>query len=455
MGVRLVELHRVLKPEGSLYLHCDPTASHYLKSLLDTIFGPRNFRNEIVWQRTNVHSDSKTWSKVSDTLFFYSKSDRFSWNPQYLPLTDSHIAGKYGHQDSDGRRYTLSDMTSPAPRPNMMYEWRGHASPPNGWRYSRETMARLHEEGRIWYPDDKSKRPRLKRFLDEMPGRLLGNVWTDIPPLNSQASERLGYPTQKPEALLERIIKSSSNPGDVVLDPFCGCGTAIGAAEKLGRDWIGIDITHLAVSLIQARLRRDFGLESGKDYALEGTPTDLESARYLFEQPEDGPYQFQFWAVGLIGAQPFGAGASGTRGKKGGDGGIDGLLYFRTSDGAKLEKVVVSVKGGKSLTPGMIRELESVVRREKAAMGVFLTLEEPTAGMRQEAAKHGLYHYGEESYPVIQVLTVADLLEGRRPAIPRGAANVSLVRKDVMTVAKDKRAKVMKPLFEEQPAGPE
>jgi len=340
MAPRLVEMHRLLKPSGSLYLHCDPTASHYLKVMMDAVFDPRNFRNEVIWQRTNVHSDSKTWSRVSDTIFFYTKSDQFTWNPPYVPHSDEYIRSKYGSKDPHGRRYTLDNMTSPSPRPNMMYEWMGHSSPPNGWRYSRETMQRLHDQGRIWYPTDKSKRPRLKRFLDEMPGRLLGNVWTDIPPINSQAQERMGYPTQKPLALLERILLASTNIGDVVLDPFCGCGTAVVAAEKLERRWLGIDVTHLAISLVQARLKRDFGLESGRDYELEGTPKDVEAARFLFNQEPDGPYQFQFWAIGLLGAQSHGGGASG-KGKKGGDTGIDGKLFFRTPGGERVKPRMV------------------------------------------------------------------------------------------------------------------
>ena len=170
MTVRLVELQRVLKPAGSLYLHCDPTASHYLKIILDTIFGIAVFRNEIVWQRTNVHSDSKTWSNVSDIIFFYSKSDRFCMESLYLPHSEEHLEFKYRYTNEDGHRYTLSDMTSPNPRPNMMYEWKGHTSPPNGWRYSKDTMAKPDSESRIWYPKDKSKRPRLKRYLDDMPG---------------------------------------------------------------------------------------------------------------------------------------------------------------------------------------------------------------------------------------------------------------------------------------------
>ena len=223
MANRLVELHRVLKPTGSLYLHCDPTASHYLKIILDTVFGPENFRNEIIWKRTTTHSDAKRWSPVSDTILFAAKSATFTWNPQHAGHDEDYVADKYRYNDNDGRGpYRLDNMTSPNPRPNMMYEWKGHASPPNGWRYARETMQKLDAEGRIWYPDSKSKRPQLRRYLNEMAGRIMDNIWTDISPINSQAAERLGYPTQKPLALLERIIQASSNLGDVVLDPCVG-----------------------------------------------------------------------------------------------------------------------------------------------------------------------------------------------------------------------------------------
>jgi adenine specific DNA methylase Mod len=241
MTARLIELRRVLTPTGSLYLHCDPTASHYLKVILDAIFGPERFRGEVTWVRTTTHGDAKRWSPNADIILYYGKGDTVTWNPVYLPHTDAYLASKYRHQDPDGRRYRLDNMTSPNPRPNLTYEWRGHQPPPNGWRYSRDTMQRLHDEGRIWYPDSKSKRPQLKRYLDEQPGAVAGNVWTDISPINSRAAERLGYPTQKPLALLERIISASSNAGDVVLDPFCGCGTTVDAAQKLGRRWIGID----------------------------------------------------------------------------------------------------------------------------------------------------------------------------------------------------------------------
>jgi site-specific DNA-methyltransferase (adenine-specific) len=414
MAIRLVELHRVLKPTGSLYLHCDPTASHYLKVILDTIFGAENFRNEVVWQRTNVHSDSKTWSAVSDSIFFYTKSARFTWNPVYLPHAEEYVADKYRATDPDGRRYTLDNMTSPNPRPNMMYEWKGHASPPNGWRYSRETMAELDAAGRIWYPDDKVKRPRLKRYLDEMPGRLVGNVWTDIFPINSQAAERLGYPTQKPLALLERIINASSNPGDVVLDPFCGCGTAIAAAQKLGRRWIGIDITHLAVALIRYRMTAMF---PEAQFTVVGEPEDVSGATQL---AHDDRYQFQWWALSLVQARPLGAeSATGKQGKKGSDKGIDGVINFIDDAAGKPKRAVVQVKSG-HVKAGDIRDLHGTVDREGAAIGVFITLEEPSRDMLREAAGSGIYHSPgwNQDYPRIQVFTVAQLMAGDRPSTP-------------------------------------
>ena len=404
MANRLLELHRALKATGSLYLHCDPTASHYLKIVLDGVFGVEKYRNEIIWQRTNVHNDSKTWSKVSDTIFFYTKSKSFIWNAQYFSHDEKHVASKYNNYDEKGR-YTLSDMTSPSPRPNMMYEWKGFAFPPNGWRYQLETMQKLHDEGRIWYPEDKSKRPRLKRYLDEMSGTLLGNVWTDISPINSQAQERLGYPTQKPLTLLERIITASSNEGDIILDPFCGCGTAVHAAQKLKRKWLGIDITHLAVSLIEKRMKDAF---AGIVFEVEGTPKDLEGARDLSLRDK---YQFQWWACSLVNAQPY----QGK--KKGADGGIDGLIYFN-DDGKMPKKIVVSVKGGDNVNVAMVRDLAHVVEREKAEIGLFVTLADATRPMREEAIKTGYYEspITGTSFPKLQILSIAGLMAGNERA---------------------------------------
>lgn len=416
MATRLVELHRVLKPTGSLYLHCDPTASHYLKIILDTIFGVENFRSEIVWQRTNVHSDSKTWSAVSDNILFYTKTNTFTWNTIYLPHSEEHIASKYKNVDANGRHYTLSDMTSPNPRPNMMYEWKGFPYPPNGWRYSKETMKKLDTEGLIWYPNDKAKRPRLMRYLDEMPGTLVTTVWTDINPINSQAQERLGYPTQKPLALLERIIQTSSNEGDLILDPFCGCGTAVAAAQKLNRRWAGIDVTHLSISLMKYRLNDMFKLEEKKDYQVVGEPEDVQSAKQL---AKDDRYQFQWWALSLIHAKPLGGESGSREGKKGSDKGIDGVINF-VNEKNKTERVLIQVKSG-HVKSGDVRDLRGVLDREKAALGVFITLEEPSKDMNTEAVSSGYYHSDlwQKDYPRIQILTIEDLLSGKGIDMPK------------------------------------
>ena len=410
MAPRLVELRRKLKPTGSLYLHCDEVAAHYLKVLLDAVFDIQFFRTEIIWQRTNVHSDSQMWSNVRDSILVYSKTCDFIWNPQYTDYDEEYIETKYRHVDEDGRRYQRDNITSPSPRPNMMYEWRGFPSPPNGWRYEKATMQRLHDENRIYYPDDKSMRPRLKRFLDEMPGRLLGNVWTDINPINSQAKERLGYPTQKPEELLERIIEASSNEGDVVLDPFCGCGTTIAVAHRLKRNWIGIDITHLAVNLMKFRLQNTFGEEVAEEYEVIGEPTDVGGAEALALQDRQ---QFEFWALGLVGVPP--AGQTG----KGADQGVDGRINVMDNAG-DVHRIIVSVKSG-TVHSKHISEISGVVKREDAAIGVLVTLQEPTGPMRREAASAGFWSPEADTVradgqkvrvPRIQILTIEELLEG-------------------------------------------
>lgn len=414
---RLLELHRVLKRDGSLYLHCDPSASHYLKIILDGVFGKENFRNEIIWQRTNVHSDSKTWSRVSDNLYFYTKSDHFTWNPQYVPHSDAYVRTKYTQSDEDGRLYMLDNMTSPNPRPNMMYEWKGFPSPRNGWRYSFETMSKLDTEGRIWYPSDTSKRPRYKRFLEETSGTLLGNVWTDIPPINSQASERLGYPTQKPLALLERILNASCPEDGVVLDPFCGCGTAIHAAQRLEKQWIGIDITHLAIAVIEERLGRHF---PGIRFETHGTPRDIDAAKDLAKRDK---YEFQYWVCHLLGAQPY------QNKKKGADGGIDGIIYFKDV-GNVHKKAIISVKGGENVGVSMIRDLCHVVAREKAEIGLFVTLTDPTRPMKDEATKAGFYSppFIGKKFSKLQILTVEGILKGTErpeyPSLERGGVPV-------------------------------
>lgn len=409
MAPRLLELHRVLKPTGSLYLHCDPTMSHYLKVLLDAIFDVRFFRGEVTWLRTTTHNDAKRWSPNADVILYYSKTSQVRWNPQHTAHSERYVDSKYRHDDGDGRRYQLDNMTSPNPRPNLTFEWNGHAPPANGWRYSRERMAELDAEGRIWYPEDKSKRPRLKRYLDEQAGVVVGNVWSDIPPINSQAAERLGYPTQKPVALLERIIQASSNPGDVVLDPFCGCGTTVDAAEKLGRSWIGIDITFISIDLIEKRLRHTYGDEITKTYTIHGIPHDLAAARALFNQ---SAFEFERWAVSLVGAEP--------NKKQVADKGIDGVARFPVDAKGGLDRILVSVKGGQTLNPAMVRDLAGTVQAQKAAMGVIVTLAPATKGFKEAIDHGGIYkHPGDgRQFPRLQHITVAELLRGERPKVP-------------------------------------
>lgn len=408
MAARIIELHRVLKATGSLYLHCDPTASHYLKIILDAAFGAENFRGEITWERTTTHNDAKRWSPNADIILYYGKTDAVTWNPVHLPHSPEYIASKYRYQDPDGRVYRLDNMTSPNPRPNLTYEWKGHEPPSNGWRYSREKMQELDAAGLIWYPDSKAKRPQLKRYLDEQAGPVVGNVWTDINPINSRAAERLGYPTQKPLALLERIIAASSNMGDVVLDPFCGCGTTVDAAQKLGRRWIGIDVTTLAIDLIDARLRHTFGEEVRETYEMLGIPRDVAGAQALFRR---SAFEFERWVVMLVEGQP--------NERQVGDRGIDGVVRFPLDAKGNSDRILVSVKGG-ATNPGHVRDLIGTVNNERAAMGIFVCMNPPTRKILEAANQSGIYtHPGNgQQYPRVQVITVSDLLAGVRPKMP-------------------------------------
>ena len=396
MAIRLVELRRVLKDTGSCYLHCDPTASHYLRILLDIIFGKRNFQNELIWKRTSAHSDARRAGRVHDVIFLYSKSERtWTWNKLYTPYEKDYVESHYRKADPDGRLWYDDNLIAPRGA-GPVYDWKGVT---RAWRVTRENMERLEREGKLYYTEKGV--PRYKRYLDEMPGLPLQDVWTDIFPINSQAKERLGYPTQKPLALLERIIRASSNPGDVVLDAFCGCGTTIDAAQKLGRRWIGIDITHLAIALIKNRLRDRYG--PNLEYEVIGEPRDVPSARQLAQQDR---YQFQWWALSLVPARPV-----GDR-KKGADQGIDGVLYF-LDDKGQVKKIVIQVKSGK-VSVKDIRELAHVVERHKAQIGALLTLEEPTKPMITEALGQGVYHSPtwKRDYPRLQIRTIAQLLSG-------------------------------------------
>jgi site-specific DNA-methyltransferase (adenine-specific) len=421
MAARLIELHRVLKPTGSLYLHCDPTASHYLKVVLDTIFGAQNFRNEIVWQRTNARSTVGRWPRIHDTLLFFTKSDRFTFCSTKVvvgefKLPHTLITG------ADGSKYQTYELTAPGTtqQGESGRPWRGFAPAPMGrhWAQSHAVMDKLDGQGLIHWPRGNGfpRRRAEMPFEPESRETTVTDVWMDVDRINQSAKERLGYPTQKPLALLERIVQASSNPGDLVLDPFCGCGTAIAAAQKLNRSWIGIDITHLSIALLKYRLQDSFGLVEKKDYAIIGEPEDLGAARQL---AHDDRYQFQWWALSLVRAKPVGGPAEGKTGKKGSDKGMDGVITFIDDAYAKPKQVIVQVKSG-HVKSGDIRDLKGTLEREKAALGVFVTLEPPTKEMDTEAVTAGHYHSPgwNQDYRRIQILTIEDLLRGAQVQMP-------------------------------------
>lgn len=430
MTNRLLELHRVLKPTGSLYLHCDPTASHYLKIVLDNVFGADNFLGEIIWRRTSSHVSTIKWPRIHDVILSYSKNLPLCvFNPQKTSADENWIKREYRFEDERGR-YMVDNLTAagttngPSGQP-----WRGVDPKKVGagrhWRYVPETLDKLDSEGRIYWPT-KGVYPKLKQYLSESGGKSTGDLWDDIPVLGRTSAERLGYPTQKPVALLERIINASSNPGDVVLDPFCGCGTAVHASQKLGRQWIGIDITHLAIHLVEHRLKDAFQeIRTNKDYMVIGQPMDLDSAVDLFERDA---FEFQYWACSLVNAQPY------KGGRKGADGGIDGLLYFQDGK-SNTNKVIVSVKGGKNVTRVMVADLKNTVEREKAAMGFLITLNDPTREAEKEAATAGHYvNPHDEQFPKIQILTVNALLNGAQPKYrdyTQGGATFKKAQKEV------------------------
>lgn len=413
MMARLLEMHRVLRPTGSLYLHCDPTASHYLKILLDAVFGAGRFQNEIIWQRNSGKSlMTKRLPNTHDVLLAYRRSAVATWNedavyaPYDLLKLPEKTAQKYCHRDVDGRRYSLDNLLNPnADRPNLDYEFLGVR---RVWRWTKERMQAAYEAGLI-HQSGPGKVPRLKRYLDEMKGLPLSDVWTDIMPLNSQAQERLGYPTQKPLALLERIIAASSNPGDTVLDPFCGCGTALHAAEASGRRWVGIDVAVQAMQVIGDRLSHAFPSIA---YDVFGLPADADGAIWL---AASDPFKFEEWACSRIGVMH--------SGRYRNDGGIDGSFYFLHGHD-EPSRGIVSVKGGKHLNPGMVRDLLGTLQRERQMSGdhsgiaVMVTAHPPTGGMIDEARRAGKVETLHGEIPAVQILSVADIFAGRTIQVP-------------------------------------
>ncbi|MBM3327141.1 MAG: site-specific DNA-methyltransferase [Calditrichaeota bacterium] len=430
MAPRLVELHRVLKPTGSLFLHCDQTASHLIKLLLDAIFGGENFQNEIIWQKIRVEkAQSKRYPKLHDSIFFYSKSKNFKFYHQRLKPSEEYLKRFNLIEEETGRQYLLVNFFQGGQGPARRFGSQ-LISPPKGkhWIWGQARIDEAYEAGRFVFTA--SDKPRLKRYLDEHLGRIVGNIWTDIYPINPAAKERLGFPTQKPIALLTRIINSASDENDIVLDPFCGCGSTVVAAEKLNRRWIGIDITHLSITLIKNRLREDFK-QKLKPFKVYGIPRDKSSAEAL---ALENRHQFEWWAVDLVDARP----AQDKR--RGPDSGVDGVIFFIDDDSGIAKKIVVQVKSG-DVSVQQIRDLRGVMEREDAVIGVFITLKQPSRQMRVEALAVGLYvpeHYPQYKCPRLQIFTIEELLSGKKLEYPSVAPQNTFDRPTVQNIKKRK-----------------
>lgn len=428
MAPRLVEMHRVLRDTGSIYLHCDPAASHYLKLLMDGVFGPENFRNEVVWKRTGAHSGASRWGPSHDSIFFYTKTSQYTWNKPYRDYDTAHLK-KFKHVDEQGQRFSDEVLTGPGkrgPDSASAQPWGGGYDPtaagrhwqPASYAYTKyqeltgddlanypllERLDKLNEAGLIFWPS-RGKVPRLKRYLHDQKGAPAQDIWTDIDVLNSRAAERLGYPTQKPEPLLKRIIEASSNKGDVVLDPFCGCGTTIAAAQSAGRKWMGIDIAHDAIRIIRDRLS-DVGLKAKTgDYEVWGDPESVPDAIALANEDS---YQFQWWAVRRLGAREIDY-------RRGADKGVDGRLVLRAERlDDRLPEAIIQVKAGIKSNRGHVATLIGDVQGENVELGVLVTRGEPTKAMRETASRMGEYTDGKEWYPRIQLLTAEDIINGK------------------------------------------
>ena len=419
MVQRLLPMRGLLKATGSIYLHCDPTASHYIKIMMDAIFGHENFRNEITWQRTESHNTADRYGNIADILLYYAKSSQAIWNPQYQDYGEAQLS-RFRHMDGDGRRYKLENLT--APRPNSTsgkFNWRGTLpGPTRGWGYNVEQLEAWWHEGRIRTKVDGTPRTDgLKVYLDETQGKPLQNIWTDISRIPNTSSERMGYATQKPLALLERVIMASSEPGDLVFDPFCGCATTIEAAHRLGRRWIGIDIAiHAIKRVAKVRLQERLRLVEGSDFEIKGMPRDMEGARDLWQHDK---YHFQKWAVeqvdGFVTA------------RRSGDGGIDGRLYFAMPqedawERDPLRSMVIEVKGGTNVGIDVVRNLRGILEREDAEMAGLIVLEEPgnkkRASFGRELASAGDLTAHGTTYPRMQLLTVSEILDGKRFTTP-------------------------------------
>jgi DNA modification methylase len=414
MTLRIAEIHRVLKPTGSFYLHCDPNANHYLKIILDSIFcGNKGlYLSELVWRRTTAHGNAKQGAKKFeinfDTIFLYSKSNKYTFNTVYEPFKEEQIKQQYNKIDDQGRRYRLVTPTAAKGGGDTSYEFHG-VKPPKGrfWAYSKENMETFYQENKLYFSS--SGQPYIKYYLDERPGVAVMAFWDDIKPMSPTSKERLGYPTQKPEALLERIIKASSNENDVILDAFLGGGNSISVAQRLNRNWIGIDITYQSIGVILKRLEDSFGAEVLQTIQLNGIPKDVESAKLLAEKKDDRTRkEFEKWAV-----LTYSNNRAIINDKKGKDQGIDGIAYFQ---GEKTqEKIILQVKSGK-VGAKDIRDLQGVLTLENAALGIFITLQKPTKDMIKTAKSAGIYQNKYMSQPLdkIQLITIEEMLEEQK-----------------------------------------
>lgn len=405
MVQRLLYMKSILRPTGSIYLHCDPTASHYIKVMMDGIFGHENFQNEIIWKRTSAHSSAKRYGPIHDVILFYTAGSKFTWNPIFGDYDPQYVEAFYTHSDDDGRKWRRSDLTGAGIRNgDTGLPWRGIDITAKGrhWAYVPATLEEMDAAGKIHWPKKVGGMPMLKRYLDEQKGVPLQDVWTDIKPIHNMAADRLGYPTQKPLELLDRIIRASTNPGDVVFDPFAGCGTTIYSAVRNERKWIGCDIAILSVKLVREILTEKYRLVEGDHFTVDGIPTSVEGAQELFKKD---PSTFQNWFVERVGGFPMQ--------RKSADRGIDGRIYFETRDG--LREMMLQVKGGKTVRPTDVRDLRGVLERESnAEMAGFLSMAPPSKAMLSEAAEAGTYEYAGVSYPRIQFLTVDDVLVSKR-----------------------------------------
>jgi len=411
MASRLHELQRVMKRTATLYLHCDPTASHYLKVICDGIFHEGQFLSEVIWKRTSAHNSARRHAPVHDVLLVYANGDRHTWNQQYQPYDATYVDAFYTHADPDGRRWRRSDLTGAGTRNGLTGEpWRGIDVTARGrhWAIPPSELDKLEAAGRVHWPKKADGMPMLKRYLEDQPGLPLTDVWTDIKPLHNLSAERTRYPTQKPSDLLKRIIQASSNRGDVILDPFCGCGTTIEAAEELGRQWIGIDVAYHAIKVIEDRLGSRFrGLAKHETL---GIPTSYDDAVALAERDK---FQFQWWANYLFDPHTL------HEVKRGADRGIDGMLYFPRGPGrGGFDKLLMSVKGGRKLSPSMVRDFRGVLEREDAAMGIFICLDKPTQEMEREAVVAGYVDTAQGRKPRLQIFSIKSWFEGQKPDLP-------------------------------------